>query len=64
MKTIGAAYSQIAIHFRISETGTITTWNVMLLKEDIEALFRAKGRPQQAMTKLKSCKPTKTLTCE
>ena len=64
MKTTGASYSQTAIHFGISETGTIANWNATFLKDGIEALFRPKGRPQNLMTKSKASKPTKTLTRE
>ena len=64
MKAPGASYSQTAIHFGISETGTIANWNAILLKEGGEALFKSKGRPQNPMTKLKASKQPKTLTRE
>ena len=64
MKTTGASYIQTAIHFGISETGTIANWKSTLIKDGVEALFRPKGRPQKEMTKLKSSKPTNTLTRE
>ena len=64
MKTTGTSYSQTAIHFGISETGTIANWNATLLKDGVEALFRSKGRPQNPMTKTKASKPTRTLTRE
>lgn len=37
MKTTGASYIQTAIHFGISETGTIANWNAMLVKKGVEA---------------------------
>jgi len=40
MKTTGASYRQTAIHFGISETGTIVNWNATLLKDGVEAFFR------------------------
>lgn len=64
MKTTGAPYSMTANHFGISDTGTIANWKSTLIKDGVEALFRPKGRPQKEMTKLKSSKPTKTLTRE
>ena len=64
MKITGASYSQTAIHFGISETGTIANWNAMLVKKGVEAFFKPKGRSQSSMTKLKSSKPSKTLTRE
>ncbi|WP_268865576.1 hypothetical protein [Turicibacter sanguinis] len=40
MKTTGAAYSQSAIHFGISDIGTIANWNATFLKDGVEALFK------------------------
>lgn len=64
MKTTGASYSQTAIHFGISETGTIANWNATLLKDGVEAFYKSKGRPQNPMTKSKVSKQPKTLTRE
>ncbi len=64
MKTTGASHSQTAIHFGISETGMIANWNAILVKNGVNAFFRLKGRPQQSMTKLKTSKYPKILTCE
>lgn len=64
MKTTGASYSQTAIHFEISDIGTIANWNARFLKDGIEALFKPKGRPRNPMTNSKASKQPKTLTRE
>ena len=64
MKTTGASYSQTAIHFGLSEIGTIANWKADFLKDGAEAFFKSKGRPQNPMTKLKASKQPKTLTRE
>ena len=56
MKTTGASYSQTAIHFGLSEIGTIANWKADFLKDGAEAFFKSKGRPQNPMTKLKASK--------
>lgn len=64
MKITGASYSQTAIHFGLSEIGTIANWKADFLKDGAEAFFKSKGRPQNPMTKLKASKQPKTLTRE
>ncbi|MBC9720923.1 MAG: helix-turn-helix domain-containing protein [Lactobacillus sp.] len=64
MKTTGASYSQTAIHFGISDIGTIANWNATFLKGGVEALLKPKGRSQSPMPKLKASKQPKTLTRE
>ena len=64
MKTTGASYSQTAIHFGLSEIGTIANWKADFLKDGVGAFFKSKGRPQNPMTKLKASKQPKTLTRE
>ena len=64
MKTTGASYSQTAIHFGLSEIGTIANWKADFLKDGAGAFFKSKGRPQNPMTKLKASKQPKTLTRE
>ncbi|MDE5977028.1 MAG: helix-turn-helix domain-containing protein [Turicibacter sp.] len=64
MKITGASYSQTAIHFGISDIGTIANWKATLLKDGVEALVKRKGRPHNPMTKLKTSKESKTLTRE
>ena len=64
MKTTGASYSQTAIHFGLSDLGTIANWNATFLKDGVEALFKLKGRPRTTMTKQKTTKSPKTLTRE
>ncbi len=41
MKTTGASYSQTSIQFGISDFGTIANWKAAVLKDGVEALFRA-----------------------
>lgn len=64
IKTTGASYSQTAIHFGISDIGTIANWNATFLKGGVEALLKPKGRSQSPMPKLKASKQPKTLTRE
>jgi len=64
IKTTGASYSQTAIHFGISDIGTIANWNATFLKGGVEALLKPKGRSQSPMLKLKASKQPKTLTRE
>lgn len=64
MKITGASYSQTAIHFEISDIGTIANWNARFLKDGIGALFKPKGRPRNPMTNSKASKQPKTLIRE
>ena len=64
MKTTGASYSTPANHFGISDIGTIANWNTKFLRDGVGAFFRAKGRPQHPMTKVKHSQQPKVLTRE
>ncbi len=61
MKTTGASYSMTANHFgiSISEPSQIGIQN--FFRDGVGASFRAKGRPQHPMTKVKHSQRTKSI---
>jgi len=56
MKQTGASYQDTAIRFNMNDPSLIATWNSKFLKEGVESLKHAKGRPSM------SKKPKATVT--
>jgi len=65
MKQTGASYQDTAIRFNMNEPSLIATWNSKFLKEGVEGLKHAKGRPSMSKkTKATVTKAEKTMSRE
>lgn len=62
MKQTGASYQDTAIRFNMNDPSLIATWNSKFLKEGVEGLKHAKGRP--SMSKKSKATVKKTMSRE
>ncbi len=56
-----ASLTETALHFDISNTGTISDWQKKFDEGGIEALYKRRGRPKQMLQNPKENKHTKTI---
>jgi transposase len=59
-----ASLTETALHFDISNVGTISTWEKKFHEEGIEALNKQRGRPKQMIQNPKENKSTKNKLSE
>lgn len=65
MKQTGASYQDTAIRFNMNHPSLVATWNSKFLKEGVEGLKHAKGRPSMSKkTKDTAIKVEKTMSRE
>ncbi len=65
MKQTGASYQDTAIRFNMNQPSLIATWHSKLLKEGVEGLKHAKGRPSMSKkSKATVTKAEKTMSRE
>ena len=59
-----ASLTETALHFNISNAGTISTWEKKFHEKGIEALYERRGRPKQMTQNPKENKSTKNKLSE